>query len=245
MRRIRFTDALGVVERPQKRVVVASIAAISVALVAGFFSPPVFAQTARSGGSGGQNAQLMQQLQQLASERTSMQAEQARLKKELEDLKKERDALKASQTGANANQRARAEAEAALARSQRTNESTEKDLATTKQRMQELIDKFRETAQTLREVESDRATVKDAYAQQTRELNACVASNNALYDLNNEVLTRFENQGFWSSVTKAEPFTKLKRVQLDNLIDGYRTRADDKKYLPGTAPPAAPPTTAR
>lgn len=245
MRRIRFTHPVDVVERLQAMPVRASVVWLSAALVAGFVGAPVFAQTARSGGSGGQNAQLMQQLQQLASERTSMQAEQARMKKELEDLRKERDALKASQTSANAGQRARAEAEAALARSQRTNESTEKELAATKQRMQELIEKFRETAQTLREVETDRTTVKDAYAQQTRELNACVASNNALYDLNNEVLTRFESQGFWSSVGKAEPFTKLKRVQLDNLIDGYRTRADDKKYLRGTAPPAAPPTTAR
>ncbi|GAC1660206.1 MAG: hypothetical protein PVS2B3_13230 [Steroidobacteraceae bacterium] len=39
------------------------------------------AQTARSGG--GASAQLAQQLQQLASERTSLQAENERLKKEL------------------------------------------------------------------------------------------------------------------------------------------------------------------
>jgi phosphoglycolate phosphatase-like HAD superfamily hydrolase len=188
----------------------------------------------------------MQQLQQLAAERTAMQAEQARMKKELDDLRKERDTLKAGQAGSNASQRARAEAEAALARTQRENESATKELAQVKQRTQELIDKFRETATTLREVETDRATVKQAFAQQTRELNACVASNNALYDLNNEVLTRFEGQGFWSGLAKAEPFTKMKRVQLENLIDGYRTRADDKKYEPGATPPVAPPpTTAR
>jgi flagellar biosynthesis GTPase FlhF len=207
-------------------------------------STPLSAQTARSGGgNSGQNAQLVQQLQQLASERTSLQAEQAKLKKELDEVKKERDTLKAGQ--ASGGQRARAETEAALARSARERESSEKELAQVKQRTQELIDKFRETAASLREVETDRATVKDAYAQQTHELQACVKSNNALYDLNDEVLTKFENQGFWSSMAKSEPFTKLKRTQLDNLIDGYRTRADDKKYEPGTPPPAPPPTTSR
>jgi predicted RNase H-like nuclease (RuvC/YqgF family) len=216
----------------------------SAAVLAGASTQTVVAQTARSGGSGGQNAQLVQQLQQLGSERTALQAEQAKLKKELEEVKKERDALKAGQ--ATSSQRARAETEAALARGARDREQSEKDLAQAKQRMQELVDKFRETATTLREVETDRATVKDAYAQQTRELEACVASNNALYDLNGEVLTKLEDQGFWSSLTKAEPFTKLKRVQLENLADGYRTRADDKKYVPGATPPAAPPpTTAR
>ena len=216
----------------------------SAAVLAGACSQPVFAQTARSGGSSGQNAQLVQQLQQLGSERTALQAEQAKLKKELEEVKKERDTLKAGQAASG--QRARAETEAALARGARDREQSEKDLAQAKQRMQEIVDKFRETATTLREVETDRATVKDAYAQQTRELEACVASNNALYDLNGEVLAKLEDQGFWSSLTKTEPFTKLKRVQLENLADSYRTRADDKKYVPGTVAPAAPPpTTAR
>ena len=49
------------------------------------------AQTARSGG--GANAQLLQQMQQLASDRTSLQAENAKLKKDLEDLRKERGPL--------------------------------------------------------------------------------------------------------------------------------------------------------
>src|ERR1700730_2180836 len=53
------------------------------------------AQTARSGG--GASAQLLQQMQQLASERTGLQAENAKLKQDLEDMRKERDALKAAQ----------------------------------------------------------------------------------------------------------------------------------------------------
>ena len=219
-----------------KATVVAVLAAASSAVV-----QPALGQTARSGG--GQSAQLTQQLQQLASERTAMQAEQARLKKELEDVKKERDTLKASQSAGA--QRTRAETEAVLARGTRDREASEKELAQMKQRTQELIEKFRETAQALREVETDRATVKQAFSQQAEEIKACVASNNSLYQLNDEVLTRFESQGFWTSLGKAEPFTKLKRVQLENLIDGYRTRATDQKYVPGAAPPAAPPTTAR
>ncbi len=220
----------------------AAVLAASAAILASAFAPSVLAQTARSGGSGGQKAQLTQQLQQLASERTAMQAEQARMKKELEDLRKDRDALKAGQVAAT--QRARAETEAAIARGARDRESSEKELAQVKQRAQELIEKFRETAQTLREVETDRATAKQALGRQGQQLDACVANNAALYKLNDEVLTRFSQQGFWTHLAQAEPFTRLKRVQLENLIDGYKTRADEQKYTPVSGVQAAPPPAA-
>ena len=226
-----------------RRTQFAQVLVLSATVLAGFFAQPALAQTARSGGSGAQNAQLVQQLQQLASERTAMQAEQARMKKEIEDLRKERDTLKASQ--ASASQRSRAEADAVVARSTRDREATEKELSQVKQRTQDLIEKFKETAQTLREVETDRATAKQALVRQGQELDACVANNVALYKLNDEVLTRFGQQGVWSRVAQAEPFTRLKRVELENLIDGYKTRADDQKYTPGlgaqaVAPPPAP-----
>lgn len=217
---------------------------VSAAMLAGVLMQPVAAQTARSGG--GQNTQLMQQLQQLASERTSMQAEQARLKKELEDVKKERDALKAAQAGAAANQRARAESEAAVTRATREKESVEGELTRTKARMEDIITKFRETVATLREVETDRTTAKQAVVRQEQELKACTAANDGLYKLNDEVLTHFADQGFWSGLARAEPFTRLKRVQLENLLDSYKTRAQDAQYVPGMTPPVAPPpTTAR
>ena len=213
--------------------------------LAGVLAQPAQAQTARSGGSGGggpQSAQLVQQLQQLASERTAMQAEQARMKKEIEELRKERDTLKAAQDGAN--QRARATAEAALSRSAKERETVEAELTQTKDRMQELVTKFRETATTLREVETDRANAKQALDRHVQELDACVASNNELYELNDEVLTRLGEQGIWSRAAAAEPFTRLKRVQLENEIEKYRYSAEDKKFTPGQVPPqAAPPAT--
>lgn len=226
-----------------RRIQSSSVLALSVALLTGVFAQQASAQTARSGGSSAANAQLMQQLQQLASERTALQAEQARMKKEIEELRKERDSLKAGQAAAS--QRARAESDAAVARGARDREALEKELAQTKQRTQDLIEKFRDTATTLREVETDRATAKQALARQGQELQACVDSNLALYKLNDEVLTRWDQQGMWSRVAQAEPFTRLKRTQLENLIDGYKTRADDQKYTPGMGSQPMPPSSSR
>jgi chromosome segregation ATPase len=197
--------------------------------------PPAFAQTARSGGSGGANAQLVQQLQQLGSERTALQAEQARMKKELEEMRKERDALKAGQAAVG--QRARASSEAAVARSTRERDALEAELTKTKANTQDLIAKFRETVQAMREIETDRATAKQALTARMTELDSCVKSNDALYKLNDEVLTHFSDQGLWSRVGQAEPFTRLKRVELENIIENYRYRAEDQKLSLGAGAP--------
>jgi chromosome segregation ATPase len=192
------------------------------------------AQQARSGGGG--NAQLMQQLQQLASERTSLQAENARMKKELADLAAERDSLQAA--GPKLLERARA-AETALQRSTTEAGSTESELNTMKSRMQELVTKFRETAQTLQDVETERTSFKQSLGERAQELQVCTDKNTALYALNAEILTKLESQGFWSKVSQAEPFTRLKRTQLENLVDDYKYRANEQQ-MPVTAAGSTP-----
>jgi hypothetical protein len=115
--------------------------------------------------------------------------------------------------------------------------------------MQQLIGRFKETIALLQGVETDRASLKQTLATREQELKICADHNHALYQLNDEVLTRMDKQSFWSKVGESEPFTKIKRVQLENLVDNYKSRADDQhlttetmKQALRTAPP--PPTPA-
>ncbi len=192
------------------------------------------AQTARSGG-GNANAQLMQQMQQLASERTRLQAENASLKKELDDTKKERDSLKNAQKGTD--QRVKSSA-AALTESVSRREAAAQELKQTKDKMGELIAKFRETAQTLREVETDRTAAKQSLAVRDQELTVCKQRALTLYKLNGEVLSRMENESAWSRAARAEPFTRIKRAQMENLVDDYKDRANDALQGPVNPKPA-------
>jgi len=192
------------------------------------------AQTARTGGPA--NSQLQIQLQQLASEKTRMDAENAKLKKDLEDAHKELDSLKNTQK--TIDQRAK-ESAAALAHSRAQSDSTEEQLKQTKEKMEQLIGKFREVAQTLRDTESDRSTAKQSLAARDQQLRVCVEHNLALYKLNDEVLTYLDTQGFWSHLAAAEPFTQLKRIRNENLADDYKARAGDQRVdlPPGAAAP--------
>jgi hypothetical protein len=209
----------------------------------------VYAQTARSGG--GASAQLLQQMQQLASERTSLQAENAKLKKDLEEMRKDRDALKNAQQ--TVDRRAKSSEVALLALKESLAQRTSKDqeFAQTKEKLQQLIAKFRETLQTLQGVETERTTAKQTLATRDQDLKVCVDRNLALYKLNQEVLTRLEHQSVWTRVAQSEPFTKIKRYQLENLVDDYKDRADAQRIDPSQAvgisstvrapPPPSPP----
>jgi chromosome segregation ATPase len=202
-----------------------------------------YAQTARSGG--GASAQLMQQMQQLASERTSLQAENTKLKKELEDMRKDRDALKAAQQALDKKAKL---SEASLKQSAVQRESSDREVAATKEKMQQLVGKFRETLQTLRDVETDNTTTKQTLATREQALKVCVDRNLSLYKINQEALTALEHQNFWTRVAQTEPFTKIKRNQLENLVDDYKARADQERVgapnaagTPSSVPAPAPP----
>jgi chromosome segregation ATPase len=201
------------------------------------FANGALAQSARKDSGG--NAQLMQQMQQLAAERTSLQAENARMKKELDETRKERDSLKGERE---AGDRKLHSAEGAAKHAADERKALEDDLAKQKEQMTVLVGKFRETVASLREVETGRTTSQQLVDTRTRELKSCVDDNVALYKLNDEILDKFESQGFWNSVARAEPFTRLKRVELENLADQYRGRAEDAKLPPSAATaPLAPP----
>jgi chromosome segregation ATPase len=187
----------------------------------------VCAQTARSGGNA--NAQLMQQMQQLASERTTLQAENDKLKGELANVTKDRDALKTAQQGLS---RRATDAAAALARDSAQRQASDQELTQLKAKMQELIAKFRETIQKLREAESDDSATKQSLTARERELSVCAERNVALYNLDEEVLSRWEKEGVWTRIADKEPFTRIKRTQLENLIDDYRTRAGEQRVAP-------------
>jgi prefoldin subunit 5 len=196
------------------------------------------AQTARSGGNA--NAQLMQQMQQLASERTSLQAENEKLKQQLDQLKKQ---LNGAKSGTQAVTLRAQEEAAALAHSNEQRASTEAELAKTKEQIQQLVAKFRETIQTLRTAETESTTTKQALAMRDRELKSCVDHNEALYKLDDEVLTRLEKQGLWSRVAEAEPFTRIKRSQLENFIDDSRVQAKGQRVVPSASSSTPPSST--
>jgi len=72
-------------------------------------------------------------------------------------------------------------------------------------------------------------------ANLNKELAASEAKNLQLYKYSIELMDRYKNKGVWSGVAQMEPFTGLKRVEIENLLDEYRDKLDAQK-VESTAP---------
>jgi chromosome segregation ATPase len=186
---------------------------------------PVHAQTARSGSGN----EASRQLQQLAAERGQLQSENARLKQELDALKKQQETASSADSGLK--QRAQA-SEANASRLAAANAATTDKLGRTEAQMEALVAKFRETAQALKDIETERNALRSSNQKAGRDFAACRSANGQLIEMNGEVLDRLEHTGFWTKVAADEPFTRLKRTQLQNLSDEYRAKAAELTVAP-------------
>jgi chromosome segregation ATPase len=194
------------------------------ALLLGALAGTAQAQEARSGG--GASAAVLQQLQQVASERTELAAQNARLQQDLDAMRKERDALKAGQSAAE--HRAQL-TEAAVREVQQQaaakQTAADENIARWRAQMDELVAKYRELAGTLRDTEANRTDLQQQLATQQHALSVCTDDNASLYNLNTEVLDHFEHQSTLAALARSEPFTRVARTRLENAALEYKERA--------------------
>jgi chromosome segregation ATPase len=179
------------------------------------------AQVERSGG--GELQKIMQQYQQVAAEKTALQSQLAQAKKDLDaantelaEVKKERDAAKAH-VGV---------PPAALAAANAAKNSAEQGLEKSKQQITEIVGKYRELAASLRDVEADRTKISKELTERNNAFDQCALDNLQLYEINGEILDRYDHVGLFTKTSASEPFTRLTRTRIDNLVIEYREKAE-------------------
>lgn len=73
-------------------------------------------------------------------------------------------------------------------------------------------------------------TASRGQVQQT--LDDCRIRNREMRDLVDELMTKYREVGFWDVLKRREPFTGLRRAQVDNLLESVRERAEDAQVTP-------------
>jgi hypothetical protein len=91
--------------------------------------------------------------------------------------------------------------------------------------MTEIVDKFREMAANLKAVEAERTALHTDLDARNHAYDKCAEDNLQLYEINGEILNRYEHVGPFTKVSSVEPFTRITRTRIDNLVDEYRERA--------------------
>jgi len=129
-------------------------------------------------------------------------------------------------------------ADAAGARGARLNkelEATRGELATTRADKDALAAKLADAEHKLAELRLDRQRLELALSGEKKAHGDCRGRNARMYELGNELLDRYEQKGCFTSALQAEPFTGLKRAQIEKMIEADRERLDKDQILPATA----------
>jgi chromosome segregation ATPase len=91
---------------------------------------------------------------------------------------------------------------------------------------------YQEAADAARTRDGD-AKRLDATLTQTRErMTTCEGKNAQLYKLSEEVLDLYDKRGILDAIASDEPVTKLKRVDIENLMQDYEDKFRANKIAP-------------
>lgn len=175
------------------------------------------------------------QLQQVQEQVSTLAQEKAGLGKELERF---RSQAKAAQGKLRKAERGLADEKIRAEQLAREAEALKQDLASTRSRLADTEGKLAETTKTLSQIqqtlartEADKRALEGVKVRQEKEIAACEGKNLKLYQIGRELMTRFEKKTCGEILAQKEPFTGLKRVEVENLLEEYRDKLDEQKLI--------------
>ncbi|MBI3433129.1 MAG: hypothetical protein HY018_13075 [Hydrogenophilales bacterium] len=104
-------------------------------------------------------------------------------------------------------------------------------LATTAQQLAETRKTLAETAQTLQQTESEKRRLETVKASNERDIASCEHKNLALYEVGRSLMDRFEHKSCGEILSEKEPFTGIRKVETENLMEEYRDKLDEQKLV--------------
>lgn len=176
---------------------------------------------------------LQQQLQEAQAARGKVEAERAELLKHQEN---DRAALARAQS---AERRLGGEMKSAqserAALAQRVTE-LERELAEGKRAADEALQaKERELAQARSQHEQEHSDLQGRFADQVRRVTECTDKNQHLAQLSLELMDRYRDKGVVDALKQRDPLLGLSDVQMFNVLQEYRDRADALRFKPSSS----------
>jgi chromosome segregation ATPase len=202
-------------------------------------------------------ARAQQLLKKVAAEKQQLEGELLKLRDELakKDLEHKKE-LERLHDESIAKEATIEEAQAALTESQKSNlglqgqlRNTQSSLGKTQGSLQEMTQKNADTeaklADTVAKCEARIAELEGKLAEQTRWREDAEAKNLKLYQYNVELMNVYAQKGVMDSLLQREPFTGIKSVEVENILEEYSYKLDGEKVDPALRPTVdTPPATA-
>ena len=152
-------------------------------------------------------AKAQYMLRQTTSEKQDLQRQLDTAKKELEEQKKESAHV--------------------LAAKEKSSKKMGDKLNLYNEKYTELQNQYLDLLSLLREQQSINAELDTKLAAEVARFDQCRNDNLELFTLNQEILGKYKDKGFWDVVAKNEPITGFKQVEIENIIQAYRFENED------------------
>jgi chromosome segregation ATPase len=109
--------------------------------------------------------------------------------------------------------------------------------ASSKAEQAALTGKLAESQRTLAELRlafgAEKQQLEAVLAKHKTALSGCWERNDRMYKLGYELLDKYEQKSCFTSALQAEPFTGLKRAQIENMVEEDKEKFDKEQILPG------------
>jgi chromosome segregation ATPase len=172
-------------------------------------------------------------IQKLANDKAALERERAQLSRDKADLSSARDSLKKEL------EQKKREA----TRGARESEALRSEVAAAAEREKSLqieLEKTTAALQEARRVSEQLATRLSNQSSTSRYWQAragsCGEKNAKLVGLNSELLDKYRAKSCGDAIMEAEPFTGLRRTEMENLIQEYGDRAAKERFDPRADP---------
>ena len=173
---------------------------------------------------------LQQQVQEAQAAKSKVEADKAAVDQQLLEQADQFEKLKATLAKVNARLKT---SEAQRAELTTTVASLEKQLADDKRSHEEtLAQKARELAQYTKLRDEQQAQLQRKHDDQVTLVSECTTRNDKLIHLNVELLARYRNKSVSDVVKQREPVFGVGDVEMFNLIQDYRDKADAERFVP-------------
>jgi len=165
---------------------------------------------------------MQQQLTEVQQQKSALDQEKAALEETLKKTHGETEAQK----------RLAASAAAKVSRLEGDIETASREKTELRAKLDEATKQNQELSTQLKQLEQDFKNKEAALERQNELRKLCEGNNGDLYRIGQELVGWYTKKGPLNAILEAEPFTRIKSVEMENLLEKYRDDLEAKHLQP-------------
>jgi DNA repair exonuclease SbcCD ATPase subunit len=166
---------------------------------------------------------MQQQLTEIQQQKSALDQEKTVLEDALKKTQQE------TQNEIDIHKRSTASAAAKAHQLEKVIEAANNEKAELRARLDEAAKQNQAVSAQRDQLEQDLKTTASVLAKENEQRKLCETNNAALYGIGRELVDWYGRKGAFHAILEAEPFTRMKSVEMENLLENYREKLEGQR----------------